>query len=139
MPLPLRKDSGAEYEPLNASGDVESSEAWTEKQTVAPPQSPSPLFLWSICIVALLSVVNVALFPGTVSHKALYFSLNDLPEIGSIPPFTRVPPEEALANYTLSVPERLAQVDVKSDLAVFNKSRMTDINWEVRCLTLLFT
>ncbi|KAI0060027.1 hypothetical protein BV25DRAFT_1993281 [Artomyces pyxidatus] len=99
----------AEYEPLNPNEeDQSSSESWSEKASLHPAPSFTPLVFWSFCAIVALSIANYALLPRTAlitSQRADPFK--GLALVDSSPGLDGV---RGAQNVTYAPPAKIAQV-----------------------------
>ena len=124
-----RQPDRAEYEPLNPTAtDSASDLSWEEKQSSSSSSSSataccgaasgaaallSPRAFWALCAVALLTVLNLALYPRTLATSAARYAPSGLPTIGSSPGLERARAQGGLASFRFVKPARIGSADAQ--------------------------
>ena len=124
-----RQPDRAEYEPLNPTAtDSTSDLSWEEKQSSSSSSYSaaaccgaasgaaallSPRAFWALCAVALLTVLNLALYPRTLSTSAARYVPSALPTIGSSPGLERAHTQGGLASFRFVKPARIGSADAQ--------------------------
>ena len=123
-----RQPNRAEYEPLNPTAtDSTSDLSWEEKQSPSSSSTAaaccgaasgaaallSPRAFWALCTVALLTVLNLALYPRTLATSAAHYAPTGLPTIGSSPGLDRARAQGGLASFRFVKPTRIGSADAQ--------------------------
>ncbi|THH18314.1 hypothetical protein EW146_g2631 [Bondarzewia mesenterica] len=104
----MSSSQSAEYEPLNPTD--EDTDPWSSeiKPTTVPSPSLSPRIFWSLCVLAVLCILNVTLFPRTLSTRGGLGSPDALSTIGSSPGLDRARAKETLSKYHFVKPDSIS-------------------------------
>lgn len=124
-----RQPNRAEYEPLNPTAtDSTSDLSWEEKESSSSSSAAattccgaasgaaallSPRAFWALCTVALLTVLNLALYPRTLATSAAHYAPTGLPTIGSSPGLDRARAQGGLASFRFVKPTRIGSADAQ--------------------------